>query len=344
MVYSYLNSFTYPYPHFMTTVIWMSVVLLVISFLLTWQYKKYSLKKNILDVPNMRSSHSSPTPRGGGVAIVISWYLGITALFFLNRMESNLYYALLCGVLIAAVSLIDDIFSLRPWLRLLIMFISSTAAIIIVAKPESLSVTGVGTDLRLLIYPVTIIGSVWFINVFNFLDGIDGYASIEAIMVASVLFFFTGSEVNVILIVSVLGFLFWNWPRAKIFMGDVGSTQLGFIIAILGIYFHSTNQFSIISWFILLSPFWFDATLTLYRRWRNKEKLSEAHRKHIYQRFVQSGLSHLQVDMFLVLMNTIIFFVVLGCHKWPELYLPFLFATLTFLYLITLYADKKKPF
>jgi UDP-N-acetylmuramyl pentapeptide phosphotransferase/UDP-N-acetylglucosamine-1-phosphate transferase len=322
----------------------LSVFLLFASFTLTWFYKRFSLRKNIIDIPNERSSHTIPTPRGGGLAIIVAWFLGITILFVTSRLESKLYYSLLCGIPLAAVSLIDDIFKLKPWVRLLIMFISSTLAILFIAGSENNSMIAPDGKFRYILLPVFIVGVVWFINLFNFLDGIDGYASIEAILVSIALFIFTNNGLTLILATCVLGFLYWNWPRAKIFMGDVGSTQLGYIIAILGIYFNSTGQFSLHYWIILLSPFWFDATLTLYRRWRNNEKLSQAHRKHIYQRLVQSGLSHLQVDMYLVVVNILMFLVVLVCRDIPVLYLPFLIATLVFLYLIARYADKKKSF
>ncbi len=123
-------------------------------------------------------------------------------------------------------------------------------------------------------FQLVIIGIVWFINLYNFLDGIDGYASLEAITIAALMFIFTGSFINMIFIACILGFLYWNWPKAKIFMGDIGSTQLGFILIVLGIYYHNKSELSIINWIMLSSLFWFDATLTLFRRWRNKEKLA----------------------------------------------------------------------
>jgi UDP-N-acetylmuramyl pentapeptide phosphotransferase/UDP-N-acetylglucosamine-1-phosphate transferase len=326
------------------SIFYLSAFLLIVSFILTWATKRFSLKNRILDIPNERSSHSEPTPRGGGLAIVITWYIGITIMYIIGAIEKNLYFALISGMLLAVFSIIDDIIDLKPGIRI----IAQTATVLLAfyflngIRPVILFNNVIIPPI--ILFPVAIIGMVWFINLYNFLDGIDGYASIEAIMVALVLFFFTGSVVNVILIVSVSGFLFWNWPKAKIFMGDVGSTQLGFIIAILGIYFHANGQFSIQYWILLLSPFWFDATLTLYRRWKNKEKLSQAHRKHIYQRLVQSGFSHLEVDLFLAILNSVLFLLVFLCRKWSILYLPVLVVTLTLLFLINRYTDRRKPF
>ena len=185
---------------------------------------------------------------------------------------------------------------------------------------------------------------VWFINIYNFLDGIDGYASVEAIAVAAAFYIFTGQTITFILIASVIGFLIWNWPRAKIFMGDVGSTQLGFIIVVLGIYFHNEKSLSIINWLIITTPFWFDATLTLYRRWRNKEKLIQAHRKHIYQRLVQSGFSHLKVDLLLCLLNIVLILFVFISIKYQILEIPLLLFSIFALYFVAIYTDKRKTF
>jgi Fuc2NAc and GlcNAc transferase len=185
---------------------------------------------------------------------------------------------------------------------------------------------------------------VWFINLFNFLDGIDGYASIEAITLALALYLFTGQNINLILIASVLGFLIWNRPKAKIFMGDVGSTQLGFILIVLGIYFHNEKSLSFIYWIVLSAPFWFDATLTLLRRLRNREKLSQAHRKHIYQRLVQSGFSHLHVDILLIMVNFFLAVLVFIFSKYKVPDIPLLILTLTLMYLIAIYTDRRKQF
>jgi len=305
---------------------------------------KFSLKRNILDIPNERSSHTLPTPRGGGLAIVISWYLGISILFFCGEVSSNLYFALLSGIFLAIISLIDDIFTIKPAIRLFIQSITVVISFVLLKGIEPFIFHNTGIILRIILYSITIIGMIWFINLYNFLDGIDGYASIEAICISLALFLFTGHNINLFLIAAVTGFLIWNWPKAKIFMGDVGSTQLGFIIAVLGIYFHNEHKISIIYWLILTAPFWFDATLTLYRRWRNKEILSQAHRKHIYQRLVQSGFSHLQVDILLFIFNVVLIVAVYFSSKHNSMQIPLLILTMASMYIVTIYADKRKPF
>lgn len=327
----------------------MSIILLVvilgfISFALTFFIRNIAIKHSFIDMPNERSLHDVPTPRVGGLAIVFSWYCGITILFFLDKMDTGLYYALMSGVLLAIVSLIDDILRIRISVRLLIQFITAFGAFYFLEKLRPLILPSIEINYPLLIYPFAIFGMVWFINLFNFMDGIDGFASIEAIIISAVLFYFSGDYVNLLLIACIFGFLYWNWPKAKIFMGDIGSTQLGFILVVLGIYFHNHYKFSILNWIMLSSPFWFDATLTLFRRWRRGEKLGQAHRKHAYQRLVQAGFSHLKVDIYLIIVNLIIILMILIYRESKILQIPLWILSILFLYYLTKKIDKKLPF
>jgi UDP-N-acetylmuramyl pentapeptide phosphotransferase/UDP-N-acetylglucosamine-1-phosphate transferase len=315
-----------------------------LSFFLTIVIKNFAFQKKMIDIPNERSLHNLPTPKGGGIAIVIPWYIGITGLYFAGLVEKELYFALLCGILLAVVSFIDDVSGLSPFIRLIVQFITAIAAFYFLGGLRPLFLPGFYVQYHFLVYPIAIVGMVWFINLFNFMDGVDGLASVEAIIICSVLFVLTWSMATILLIVCISGFLYWNWPRAKIFMGDVGSTQLGFILVIFGIYFHNILEFSILNWIMLSSPFWFDATLTLYRRWRNGEKLSEAHRKHVYQRIVQAGYSHAKVNFFLITINLIIILLIILYRDIKILQIPVFILTLVFFYLITRWVDKRVPF
>lgn len=315
-----------------------------LSFILTYFIRRFALKNKIVSIPNKRSLHIVPTPHGGGLAIVISWYIGISILFLYAKIEKNLYYALLSGVILTLVSLINDLKGLKPLIRLIFHFVTAIIAFIMLGGLRQLVIPGIEMNYMFLIYPFAIIGMVWFINLFNFMDGVDGFASLEAITICLVLFFLTGSIINLILLACVSGFLFWNWPKSRIFMGDVGSTQLGFILIVLGIYFHNTYKFSILNWIMLSSPFWFDATLTLFRRWRNSEKLSVAHKKHAYQRIVQAGFSHLKVNIWLIIINLFVFIIILIYREIKFLQVPLFVLTLIFFYMLTRYVDKKVPF
>lgn len=284
-------------------------IVFTISFFLTWLVRFYAIRKSILDIPNQRSSHSTPTPRGGGLAMVISWFVGLGYLFLKGQIEQHLFFALFSGLILAVVSLLDDIMDLSPKIRIAAQAISALGALFFLGGIDLFPQIN-GVVIFWMVNIVTFVGIIWFINLYNFLDGIDGYASQEAILVATGLLIITGNHVLGVLIAAVGGFLIWNWPKAKIFMGDVGSTQLGFILVVFGVYFQNNGIVDIYTWLVLTSVFWFDATYTLYRRWRNKEKLTEAHKKHAYQRLIQGGFSHLKVDLLAMGLNIFLLMLV----------------------------------
>ena len=320
------------------------IILFGLSFFLTYLFRLIALKKQALDLPNERSSHTVPTPRVGGLAIVLTWYIGLIGFFYYGLISTNLFYALMCGALLAIVSFIDDLIDIKPIIRLIVHFVVVISAFVFLNGIRPFILPHIEINYLYITYPLAIVGMVWFINLYNFMDGINGFVSIEAITIALFMYSFTFNVVNLILIVAVLGFFFWNWPKAKIFMGDVGSTQLGFILIVLGIYFHNELQFSIVNWIMLAIPFWFDATFTLYRRWRNGEKLSVGHKKHVYQRLVQAGYSHKQVGLMLISLNTIIILMILLYRSYDFLKIPFFIISLLFMYYVTKWVDKKVPF
>ena len=305
---------------------------------------RYAVRNKMTVVPNERSLHENPTPKGGGIAIVLTWYIGILVLFFSGIIERSLFFALLSGIILAIVSLIDDIRGLKPFIRLIVQFITAIIAFNFLHGLRPLVMPEINFNYNLVVYPIAIIGMVWFINLFNFMDGVDGFASLEALIICALFFVFTWSLATILLIACITGFLYWNWPKASIFMGDVGSTQLGFILVVFGIYYHNTFDFSILNWIMLTSPFWFDATLTLLRRWRNGENLSEAHRKHVYQRMVQAGSSHEQVNVYLLMINVFIIFLIILYREFKILQIPLFAVSLIFFYLIARQVDKRVPF
>ncbi|MFW5761991.1 MAG: MraY family glycosyltransferase [Cyclobacteriaceae bacterium] len=317
----------------------------VLSFLLTGLYRKFALKKAILDVPNERSSHSVPTPRGGGLAIVIAFYLGVGYLFFKGDMDQKLFFALLTGIILVITGLFDDILSLTPLLRFSIQILVSGLAIYILGGLQTLELGFAVINQPILLSIVAIIGMVWFINLYNFIDGIDGYAGMQAVFVGLAIYFFTKSTTALILAIATLGFMPWNWQKAKIFMGDAGSTMLGFVIAVLGIYYQNTGSFSLVFWLVVTALFWFDASFTLFLRWKNKEKLSEAHRKHLYQRLVRSGWSHQQVVLLGLGLNLLLFCIVFITKiVAPEMLIVSLAFTLLVLFAWSWFVEKRFAF
>ncbi|WP_212590470.1 MraY family glycosyltransferase [Williamwhitmania taraxaci] len=311
---------------------------------MTYFVRKWALNKSILDEPNERSSHSIPTPRGGGIAIAITWFLAIGFLFFQKDIDLALFSALLCGIPISVIGLVDDVFTISPKLRLFIQTASATLALIFLGGLNSIDVGFSLLTVPYLFSIIAIIGIVWFTNLFNFLDGIDGYISAEVIFIGFSFFLLFGGIAPVLLAAITAGFLVWNWQPAKIFMGDVGSTLLGFTIGVFAVYYQNSGDSSIIIWLMLTSLFWFDASLTLFRRWRNGETLSKAHKKHAYQRIVQSGFSHQKTVIYSLLINFSILGLVWLAIRYPIYSLIFLGINLAYLYLIMKMVDKRFPF
>jgi UDP-N-acetylmuramyl pentapeptide phosphotransferase/UDP-N-acetylglucosamine-1-phosphate transferase len=320
------------------------LIILLVSFSLTYLVKSFAQKKALMDIPNERSSHTIPTPRGGGLAIAIVWFVALSYFFYTQSIEPQLYYALLSGALLCIISFADDIYSLKALPRFIIHAL--------VAAFGLYSIGGAGDiNLGFFIIPdswilnfIAFIGIVWFINLFNFIDGIDGYAASETVFVSLGIYYFVGANYLLVLVMATLGFLFWNWDKAKIFMGDVGSTLLGFTLIILMIYFNKTHQFSLLNGLILSSVFWFDATYTLFKRFKNKEKLGEAHRKHAYQRMTQYGFSHQKTVLCAMGLNCLLFAIVIASNRYPNLILLFFVFAALLLWSVYKIVDKLKPF
>lgn len=320
------------------------VIVFFASTILTYIVRRWAVNKSILDFPNERSSHLIPTPRGGGIAIAFTWFLAITFLFLRQGIDSSLFFALLCGIPISVIGLVDDLFTISPKVRLFIQVASATLALFFLGGLNSIDVGFSLLTVPYLFSIFAIIGIVWFTNLFNFLDGIDGYISAEVIFIGVAFFVLFGGIPPVLLAFVTAGFLVWNWQPAKIFMGDVGSTLLGFTIGVFAVYYQKCGDSSIVIWLMLTSLFWFDASLTLFRRWRNGETLSKAHRKHGYQRIVQSGVSHQRTVLYSALINLFIMALVWLDIQFPTYSLLFFGLNLISLYFVIRLVDIRFPF
>ncbi|MFW3353561.1 MraY family glycosyltransferase [Aliarcobacter butzleri] len=316
------------------------IILLLISFLLTYFIKNYMIKKSFVTSVNERSSHTVPTPHGGGIAIAITWFIGLFYLYFIGQIEESLFYALLFGAVISIVSFFDDMYELSPKLRLIIQAIVAIGGLYFLGGFETLTfgIFDIQNSIFTNIFAFFMI--IWFINLYNFLDGINGYAGSEAIFLSLAAFILFGGNHFLVLAVAVLGFLYWNWNKAKIFMGDVGSTLLGYNVAIFTIYYANQEPTNFWIWIILFSVYWFDATLTLIRRKLNKERLSQAHKKHAYQRLTQAGWSHYKVTNYSIGLNILLFAIVFFISN---IFVAFLLAFVV-LVLSMKFIDSKKAF
>ena len=240
------------------------------------------------------------------------------------------------GVLISVVSYFDDLFELSAKLRLTVQSLVAFLGLYFLGGLESFDVGLFSIENQIITNIFAFFMIIWFINLYNFLDGIDGYAGSEAVFLGLAGFLLFGGAHFLVLVAAVLGFLLFNWHKAKIFMGDVGSTLLGYNVAIFTIYYASHGS-SILVWIILFGLFWFDATLTLFRRYRNGEKLSQAHRKHAYQRLTQCGWAHNRVVTFSILVNILLFCLVYFISNISVAF----FLSLVMLYGVMKYVDSK---
>jgi len=316
------------------------MILLLLSFTVTYLIKNYYIKHALLDEINERSSHSIPTPHGGGIALSLTWFIGLFCLNYTEQIESGLFYALLVGSIISIVSFFDDLYDLSPKVRLFTQAFVSVGGLYFLGGFNSFGFEFFSIENQIFTNLFAFLMIVWFINLYNFLDGINGYAGSEMVFLSIAGFMLFGGAHFIVLAAATLGFLVWNYGNAKIFMGDVGSTLLGYNVAIFTLYYANQTSNNFWIWIILFGLFVFDATFTLLRRKLNHEKLSQAHKKHAYQRLQQSGWSHTKVTTYSIGVNLILFFFV---YFVSNVFIAFCLS-IVFLYAVMKYVDSQKKF
>jgi Fuc2NAc and GlcNAc transferase len=270
---------------------WVAVAVGVFSFALTHVLRRYALHKSLLDIPNGRSSHTVATPRGGGVAIVVSYLVALVWMLSAGLMARDSFLAMFgAGVLIAALGFLDDHGHIAARWRLLGHFLAAAWALFWLGGLPAIDVFGMTLAPGLVVNVLAAFYLVWLLNLYNFMDGIDGIASVEAICVcigAAIIYALSGFAtlmwLPVLLACAVAGFLIWNFPPARIFMGDAGSGFLGIMLGCLSLQGAWISSQFLWVWLILLGVFIVDATVTLIRRLIRGDKVYEAHRSHAYQ-------------------------------------------------------------
>jgi Fuc2NAc and GlcNAc transferase len=267
----------------------------------------YFLGKSILDHPNQRSSHSTPTPRGGGIAIYLAFICGVLiweALHTPSHYGSLLFIGPATAVF--ALGLTDDIRSLGVFFRLAVQACAAIAACFYILPSEQ--ITHPSTFIPL---GFGVLFVIWMTNLYNFMDGINGIAALEGIFACLAMALIieltqpTSSEVAPLIIMgfSIAGFLYWNFPKARLFMGDSGSPLIGFFLAFLALEKLVVAPEIFISWLIVLGVFIVDATLTLAVRIGRKQKFYHAHRTHAYQKASDKLSSHTQTSLLITAIN-----------------------------------------
>ncbi len=296
----------------------------VISAVLSWAiilfFRRWATEKNkLLDNPNDRSLHTRPTPRGGGIGIILVALIFIVSerLFFFGGIgypehSIGIILPVYAGALLVIItSWLDDVRDgLSPAIRLAVHIAAAGLAIWALGGWSSLQTPFLGViELGWLGTIAALVWIVGLINAYNFMDGIDGIAGVQALTAAAgwlLVGLLSGrlivSLVAIVIGSAVLGFLVHNWPPASVFMGDVGSAFLGYTFAVLPLYAqrsaigHEAERLPMAG-VLMLSPFIADTAFTLIRRLMRRERLSQAHRSHLYQRLVLTGLSHRAVAL-----------------------------------------------
>lgn len=285
----------------------------ILSLSLTFGLRRYALARSIIDIPNARSSHTVPTPRGGGVAIVLCFLFALPLLGYSGLLSWSGIWALLgAGAGIALLGFLDDHGHIAARWRLLGHFTGAAWVLYWIGGLPAISWFGYSIELGLLGYLLAALYLVWLLNLYNFMDGIDGIASVEAICVCiggALLYYLLGQPilalVPLLLASSVAGFLFWNFPPARIFMGDAGSGFLGITLGILSLQAGWFKPELFWSWIILLGVFVVDATWTLIRRLLRGDKVYEAHRSHAYQYATRQLGKHAPVTLVVLVINVL---------------------------------------
>lgn len=288
-----------------TLAIGLAVGAMMLSFLIARAMVRYAGVLGFADIPNDRSLHTRATPRAGGVGfalvVPVATAIGLHALP--GGITSPEGVLLISSAGLGLVGLIDDRYGLTVGVRLGAQCVAAAAIVAAGGVIRDVGVPGV-SDVALAAFavPVTVVWLVAFTNIYNFMDGIDGLAAVQAIVAAAaigVVAEHSGSVglafAMVILASGAAGFLALNWSPARIFMGDVGSTFVGFTLA--GWAAMPSQGVPAVVWLAALSPFLFDSSVTLVRRLFRGERVYEAHRSHYYQRLVQQGWSHAQTTL-----------------------------------------------
>lgn len=291
---------------------WFVIFPVVLASLgLTFGLRKYALARSLMDIPNARSSHSVPTPRGGGLAIVASFLGSVVLIATTGGLDWSASLALLgTGAFVAMVGFLDDHGHIPACWRLVAHFVAAFWAIGWLGGAPAVQFLGFPLDLGWLGFALAAVYLVWLLNLYNFMDGIDGIASVEAICVClggALLYVLQGKPelalLPLILAASVAGFLYWNFPPARIFMGDAGSGFLGIVLGIMSIQAGWVDPALFWSWVTLLGVFVVDATFTLVRRLLRGDKVYEAHRSHAYQYASRHFGRHLPVTLAVAAVN-----------------------------------------
>jgi glycosyltransferase WbpL len=281
---------------------------LLLSALLCGLYQRFARARQILDIPNQRSSHSRPTPHGGGVPLLFAFTLGLVLSAGLYGIWDTAFVTLaICALVLMLIGVCDDMRGLSVQWRVLAYSVVCTVTAANLLEDVVSENIVLGAALMLF----WALSLFWSLNLYNFMDGIDGIAALQTVFIccsAAFLVWITGhdgSYVRFCLLIGAAhcGFMLWNCPPARLFMGDAGSVPTGFLLAGLALLGTVQGQLNPLCWVVLSAVFIVDATYTLAWRITTGQAFTEPHRMHAYQRLSRHWGSHLRVDMLLLAIN-----------------------------------------
>ncbi len=294
----------------------------VVSALFCGLYLRMARQRQWLDRPNERSSHEHPTPHGGGTALFLAFSLGLLAVNAVNRPWGEGFLIIWSvALLLMLLGVVDDLRGLSVSLRMGVYALLSllASALLLTGGLE-----GVPFVVATLFWSLVLL---WSLNLYNFMDGIDGIAALQTILAsvsAALLSALGGGSLQyahfcLLLAAAHLGFLLWNWPPARLFMGDAGSIPTGFILAAMALLGWVQGDLNPLCWLLLLAVFVTDATCTLVWRMSSRQAFTQPHRLHAYQRLSRYFHSHLVVDLLLMALNALwLFPLAWAVTLWPE--------------------------
>jgi Fuc2NAc and GlcNAc transferase len=283
----------------------------LMAFLLTALLRRHSGALSLVDFPTDRGAHSRPTPRGGGVAIVLISLPFYIWLLSAGHIEPVTFAVLFAAFPVALAGLVDDVRSLHPRWRLLLQLLVSLVVVYLLGPLPAISFGKWAFDAGAAVWFLVPMALIWLCNLYNFMDGIDSIAAVQCIFLATaVAFLVTGSAPGLALVAmglsaAVAGFLVWNLPPARIFLGDSGSTFIGMLIGLMALLTLHASVMTLWGWVLLMGVFIADTGWTLLVRLFRGENCFHAHNMHAYQHAARRYGSHGKVVLGVLLINVV---------------------------------------
>lgn len=287
----------------------LSCLLITGSVILTGLFRMAALRIRLIDTPVSRSAHTDPVPLGGGVVIVALALLVVSYYYSVGMIPRPEFAALIAAGAIAVIGIVDDIRQLDIRWRVSMQFLAAIWVVYCLGNVPAIDFGILQLPESWVLNVLAVFALVWLLNLYNFMDGIDGIAGSQLIFVNLLTIVIVINSDDVLVLLSATfaacatGFLFWNWSPAKIFMGDVGSSFIGFSLGVMALLSMHHNSMTVWTWVLLLAVFIVDATLALVNRCRLKQRWYEGHASHAYQNAARHYKSHAKVTITIVSIN-----------------------------------------